>query len=158
MDITRVIDLSDEIRELAKIASADGHQNIETLINEFDSGVNRFNKPGEALFGAYDAASIIGIGGINIDPYCALPTVGRVRRLFIKPDARRSGVATALMRQIEETGRRYFSKLNLRTNSQTASRFYISLGYSTVEDEEKISHEKIFDTPFSNKRREQGKR
>ena len=144
MNIIRITDLSDGIRELAKIASVDGHQNIETLVNEFDSGVNRFNKPGEALFGAYDAPSILGIGGINIDPYYGLPTVARVRRLFVKPDARRRGVATALMLQIEEIGRRYFSKLQLLTNSQTASRFYINLGYRTVEHKEKISHEKIF--------------
>ncbi len=144
MDIIRITDLSDGIRALAKIASVDGHQNIETLVNEFDSGVNRFKKPGEALFGAYDATSILGIGGINIDPYYGLPTVARVRRLFVKPDARRRGVATALMLQIEEIGRRYFSKLQLLTNSQTASRFYINLGYRTVEHKEKISHEKIF--------------
>lgn len=71
MDIIRVTDLSEEIRELAKIASVGGYRNIETLVNEFDSGVNRFSKPGEALFGAYEATSILGIGGINIDPYFA---------------------------------------------------------------------------------------
>ncbi len=144
MDIIRITDLSDGIRELAKIASADGHQNIETLVKEFDSGVNRFSKPGEALFGAYDATSILGIGGINIDPYYGLPTVARVRRLFVKPDARRRGVATALMLQIEETGRRHFSGLQLLTNSRTASQFYLSLGYETVEHQEKVSHEKLF--------------
>ncbi len=144
MDIIRVTDLSEEIRELAKIASVGGYRNIETLVNEFDSGVNRFSTPGEALFGAYEATSILGIGGINIDPYYGLATVARVRRLFVKPDARRRGVATALMLQIEEIGRKYFSKLQLFTNSETASRFYINLGYRAVKHREKISHEKLF--------------
>ncbi len=144
MDIIRVTDLSEEIRELAKIASVGGYRNIETLVNEFDSGVNRFSKPGEALFGAYEPTSILGIGGINIDPYYGQATVARVRRLFVKPDARRRGVATALMLQIEEIGRKYFSKLRLFTNSETASRFYINLGYRTVKHREKISHEKLF--------------
>ena len=144
MDIIRVTDISEGIRELAKIASLDGQRNVDTLVKEFDSGINRFNKPGEALFGAYEATSILGIGGINIDPYYESSTVARVRRLFVKPDARRRGVATALMLQIEETGRRHFSRLQLLTNSQTASRFYLSLGYETVEHDKKVSHEKLF--------------
>ena len=102
MNILRITNISKEIRELAKIASIDGHRNIETLVDEFDSGVNRFGKPGEALFGAYEATSILGIGGINKDPYHGQAKVARVRRLFIRPDARRRGVATALMIQIEE--------------------------------------------------------
>lgn len=59
MKISPVTGVSKEIRNLAAIAEADGHRNINTLISEFETGVNCFDKPGEALFGAYNGTTIV---------------------------------------------------------------------------------------------------
>ncbi len=143
MNIAPIIALSDGIRALAAQAMVEGHQNIQTLVDEFETEINCFDKPGEGLFGAYRGNSIVGIGGVSVDPYDRLDVVARVRRVFVLPTARREGVATALMQQIEEMARRHFPKIQLFTASTTASRFYVNLGYSQVHHRAKVSHEKL---------------
>ncbi|MCZ6643720.1 MAG: GNAT family N-acetyltransferase [Gammaproteobacteria bacterium] len=144
MKLSLITGVSKGIRNLAAIAEADGHRNINTLISEFEAGVNCFDKPGEALFGAYNGTTIVGIGGVNIDPFENLAVVARVRRVFVAPAVRRRGVASVLMDEIERIARGHFSKVQLYTTSATASHFYIARGYSPVYGRPRVSHEKLF--------------
>ncbi len=49
-----------------------GFKAIQRLANNWLSGENRFDRQGEALFVAKESDRIIGICGLNIDPYIAL--------------------------------------------------------------------------------------
>ncbi len=140
MKISLITGVSKGIRNLAAIAEVDGHRNINTLISEFETGVNCFDKPGEALFGAYNDTTILGIGGA----FENLEVVARVRRVFVAPTVRRRGIASVLMDEIERIARGHYSKVQLYTTSATASRFYITRGYSPVYGRPRVSHEKLF--------------
>ena len=144
MNIQQITALPKEMCTLAAAAKADGHRNIETLVREFESGENRFGNCGEGLFLAYDAGILIGIGGVNVDPFESPLRVARVRRLFVALDTRRRGVATALMQHIEDLARVHFARIQLFTDSEVAGRFYVSRGYAPVYNRVKVSHEKVF--------------
>ena len=75
----------------AMITSADaGFRFLDRLVNEYKNGTNNFNKPSEALYGVYTHEGIlIGIGGLNIDPYTKGQKVGRVRRFYISKKIRK---------------------------------------------------------------------
>ena len=144
MDIRRLHEIPESVHSLAEIASAEGHNNVLTLLQEYESGLNRFNKPGEALFAAYENGRIVGIGGVNVDPYETAEEVARVRRLYVIPEARRRGVASRLMWHIEAVAaRQHFRRIQLFTASSAAGDFYQRLGYSATT-RHKVSHEKWF--------------
>ena len=65
------------------------------LSDEWDSGANRFSKPGEAIFAAWAAGTLIGVCGLNVDPYTGDRRVGRVRHLYVLAGFRRLGVGPA---------------------------------------------------------------
>ncbi len=143
MHITRETELPADAQRLARLASHLGHNHLDRLISEFEAGINRFDRPGEALFVIRGGdRSLIGVGGLNIDPYYPQSPPGRVRRLFIHPSHRRKGVGSVLMRSIEAYASHYFTLLQLFTSSATADAFYTSLGYDRVHDRFKVSHAK----------------
>lgn len=142
MRIERISEMSDSVLDLAAVARNGGYKNIDTLTREYRSGLNRFQDAGEGLFGVVEGGRLLGIGGLNIDPYENSRKVGRIRRLYVHPASRRDGVASLLMRKIEALATQNFSRVQLFTTSSTANRFYTSLGYRVVESREKVSHEK----------------
>lgn len=139
--IRPVSDVTPEIMALAETAKQEGHNNVRTLVDEFASGENRFDKSGEALLGAYQDDRLVGICGLNVDPYETAEPVARVRRLYVLPEVRRLGVATALVAQLEVLAARRFQRIQLFTASREAGRFYERLGYQPTE-RRKVSHEK----------------
>ena len=50
---------------------------------EWRTGTNRFDRPDEALFGAWAKGQLVGVCGLNIDPYRGDDRVGRVRHLYV---------------------------------------------------------------------------
>jgi GNAT superfamily N-acetyltransferase len=142
VNVFQAIELPSGIHDLACLARDSGHHHLDRLITEFETGANRFDKPGEALFAVHDdTQSLVGVGGINIDPYDAL-SVGRVRRLYVHSHHQRSGIGSLLMRTIEAHASKHFSVLQLFTSSPAADAFYSSLGYDQVRDRTKVSHAK----------------
>ena len=65
---------------LEKEAVGAGFRFLTRLINEWHSGANRFDAPGECLMAAYLNQQLIGIGGLSVDPY-ADNNVARLRRV-----------------------------------------------------------------------------
>src|SRR4029077_6614438 len=61
----------------------DGWQFVRRLADEWTSGANRFDKPDEALFIASVDSVIVGVCGLNADPYASDESVGRVRHLYV---------------------------------------------------------------------------
>ena len=102
---------------------------MRRLVDDWSSGANRFDRPGEFLLGAYLGERLAGVGGLNRDPYVFDDLTGRVRHVFVMPDARRSGVGTALLLHIIARAPEPFRVLRLRTFSADGAAFYAALGF-----------------------------
>jgi GNAT superfamily N-acetyltransferase len=123
---------------------------VRRLVDEWTSGVNRFDLPGEELFVAWsgarpgDAAErsagavdhprrVIGVGGLNIDPYVTARGVGRVRHVYVLTSDRRSGVGAQLVKAIVDAAHGRFEVLRLRTGNPAAAHLYERLGFERVD-------------------------
>jgi GNAT superfamily N-acetyltransferase len=102
---------------------------VRRLADEWTDGTNRFDRPGEALFVNRIAGRIVGVCGLNVDPYTAEPNVGRVRHLYVLSPYRRLGVGRALVSDVVDAARGRFRRLRLRTGDPGAAHFYETLGF-----------------------------
>ena len=116
-----------------------GYNFLQRTIDDWYSGVNKFNKPGEKLWGLFIGKDLIGVGGLNKDPYTLAPRVGRVRHLYIREAQRLKGSATLIVTKIVEEANHNFTMLRLFTDNAGASAFYEKLGFKQTE-EYKASH------------------
>ena len=120
---------------LAPLLRESTHEFMSRLVTEFENGANRFDRPGEALFGAFAGpvadSTMIGICGLNLDPYLKDGHTGRVRHLYVLADWRRAGVGRQLVGVVIAEARQHFDQLTLWTND--AAPFYRALGF--VEDD-----------------------
>jgi GNAT superfamily N-acetyltransferase len=126
------------VYELRKESSTEGYRFIGTLCEEWVSGTNRFNAPGEAVFVATDDGQVVGVCGLNSDPYVQDPRIGRVRRLYVSPAHRRGGVGRALLEAVITHARGHFRLLRVRT--EEASEFFIAHGFQCIESEPDTTH------------------
>ncbi|MCG8351337.1 MAG: GNAT family N-acetyltransferase [Chloroflexales bacterium] len=108
---------------------------LNRLADEWSSGANRFQKPGECLFLACSGNVIAGVCGLNIDPYAADPTVGRVRRLFVSPTFRGRQIGTRLVHSVIAAAHGTFRLLRVRTENPQAGRLYERLGFRRIHGE-----------------------
>ena len=83
----------DRLVALATEAEATGFRGLSRLFSEWQAGGNRFDQPGEALFIATDNGGVVGVCGLNREPYLDDPTVGRIRHLYVAVAHRRKGSA-----------------------------------------------------------------
>jgi GNAT superfamily N-acetyltransferase len=112
---------------------------VGRTIDEWNSGVNCFSEAGEGLWGLVSGGELIGIGGLNRDPYIEVAGTGRVRHLYIRHAYRRKGCATLLMQTIIDRARLHFHTLRLYTDNPAAASFYEGLGFEGT-DGYKMSH------------------
>ena len=105
--IERLTDLQPE-RLAPLIAESERHglRLVRRLVDEWASGANRFDRPGEALFVARSGEQVVGVCGLNIDRYAAQPSVGRLRHLYVLSAHRRLGIGEQLVTRVIETARR----------------------------------------------------
>jgi N-acetylglutamate synthase-like GNAT family acetyltransferase len=73
---------------------------VERLIQEYCNGLNCFEKSGEVLLTASVQGAVVGIGGLNRDPYFSAPHVGRLRHLYVESVWRRCGIGHLLVTQL----------------------------------------------------------
>jgi GNAT superfamily N-acetyltransferase len=106
-----------------------GYRFVRRLADEWASGANRFDRPGEALFAAWMNGRLIGACGLNVDPYTPAPGVGRVRHLYVLTDCRRSGIGRRLVEQVLGAARGRFDRLRLSTQNPAAAQLYERLGF-----------------------------
>lgn len=120
-----------ELDHLVDESAASGYHFVTKLVEEYKSGVNRFSKPGEALFAAVDpkTGQIVGVGGLNQDPYTNLPEVGRVRHVYVAANYRQLGIGRMLLTQILSAADGHFRLLTLRTSNPAADRLYQQIGF-----------------------------
>lgn len=120
---------ADRLAVLITESERAGLQFVRRLAEEWASGRNRFDRPGEALFGALLDGRLVGVCGLNVDPYAAGPRVGRVRHLYVSAAHRRLGVGRQLVSAVVAAARGPFSTLRLHTANPAAARLYESLGF-----------------------------
>jgi GNAT superfamily N-acetyltransferase len=128
--IGSVCEISPErFAELVAESEHGGFRFVRTLVDEWASGRNRFDKSGEALFAATFEARLVGVCGLSVDPYLNLPRVGRVRRLYVLSEFRRQGVGRRLVQEVVAASQGVFEVLRLRSATADASRLYAALGF-----------------------------
>jgi GNAT superfamily N-acetyltransferase len=119
----------DRIRELLVDSEAMGSRIVRRLVDDWTAGANRFDRPGEVLFGASIAGRLVGVCGLNVDPYAADPRVGRLRHLYVLTACRRHGVGRQLVARTIEVAADRFDSLRLRTSNPAAARLYEAAGF-----------------------------
>jgi GNAT superfamily N-acetyltransferase len=96
--IARVIELSrDRLSALLAESEASGYRFVRRLADEWDRGINRFSRPGEALLAAECGGQLVGVCGLNVDPYQGDPRVGRVRNVYVLAACRGRGIGRRLV-------------------------------------------------------------
>lgn len=117
----------------------EGYWMLVRLRDGWLSGSNTFRRKNEALFGVYRGRELIGVGGLNIDPYFEDRRCGRVRHLYVGAAYRRLGVGSMLVSAIIERARPRFSVLNTRAPEESFA-FYERLGFLRISGEEFVTH------------------
>jgi GNAT superfamily N-acetyltransferase len=141
VEVKRMAGLPPGLDDLVRAASGEGFGALQRLRDEWDSGANRFDRPGEVLLEARVGALLAGVCGLNRDPHAGSPDIGRVRRLYVEPAFRRRGVGRLLVAEIIRFAPPLFSRLRLRTRRDDADRFYLALGFRPVVGDPDATHE-----------------
>jgi len=113
---------------------------VRRLAHEWTSGRNRFDRPGEGFFAAVVDGRMIGVCGLNVDPYASAPTVGRVRHLYVLSASRKASVGQRLVREVVAAARGPFGMLRLRTENEAAARLYERMGFRRCADVADCTH------------------
>jgi GNAT superfamily N-acetyltransferase len=139
--IIRLHDLPpDRLAKLVAESEQAGFRFVRRLVEDWESGANKFAHTGEALFAAVLAGRVIGVCGLNADPYLRDGRVGRVRHLYVATAFRRRGIGRLLVATVVDTARNAFELLRLRTESEPAGRFYESLGFRRCDGPPDCTH------------------
>lgn len=130
-----------ELEPIIQESLAEGFTLVKRMKENWEYGSNRFDRLGEIYLGAYINDQLVGVGGINIDPYQLEINVGRLRHLYVLKEFRRLGVAKKIVEYIIEHSGPYFKVIRLRSNDndQTGNLFYQSMNFKEVNTD-KVSH------------------
>lgn len=131
---------TDRLAALLAESEQQGFRFVRRLVQEWESGDNRFDRPGEALFVARVGVDVVGVCGLSVDSYTGDPKVGRVRHLYVLVPHRRSGVGEQLVADVLEAAPGRFERLHLRTTNPTAARLYERLGFRRTFDARDRTH------------------
>ena len=123
-----------------RIESLEQHFNmLRRLAENWQSGKNRFNAPGETLLGAFVNHQLVGVCGINSDPFSPQPRVGRIRHLYVSEKCRGLGIGKQLLTVVMADASIWFDFLNTHA-PDTAYGFYRRAGFTLVSDEPRVTH------------------
>src|SRR5256886_16923822 len=101
----------DSLAALIAESEQAGLRFVRRLVEEWGTSANRFDRSGEALFAASVDGQLVGVCGLNIDPYAADDRIGRLRHLYVRPAFRRRGVGRRLVTKAIHTSRGRFAGL-----------------------------------------------
>ncbi|SIQ66061.1 Acetyltransferase (GNAT) domain-containing protein [Bacillus cereus] len=114
---------------LVQESKDEGFNFLIKLISDYENKINIFNKTGECLYGIFQGEKLIGIGGLNKDPYTENNRIGRMRRFYIAKEYRRKGVGKLLLVRILSEAKKYFNIVVLHTDTEQGDKFYTSSGF-----------------------------
>lgn len=130
----------EQIGPLLTESEAEGFAFVRRVVNEWDSGANRFLGEGEALLGCFLDGHLVGICGLTRDPYQNEATVGRLRNLYVLPAYRGRRVGTALAHRVIELAASAFRVLRLRAATPKAGALYERLGFTATTELDNCTH------------------
>ncbi|WP_162596278.1 GNAT family N-acetyltransferase [Methylobacterium sp. 17Sr1-1] len=107
---------------------------MRRLFEDHATGANRFDRPGERLLRAWHGGHLVGVGGLNGDPYVADNGIGRLRHLYVLAAHRRLGLGAVLVRALLREAEGHFRVVRLRTVSAEAAAFYRRLGFQETAE------------------------
>jgi GNAT superfamily N-acetyltransferase len=120
------------VSSLAARATEEGFDFLNRLEADWTSGANRFDQTGEILLAVTDGASLLAVGGLNVDPYDT-SGFGRLRRVYVVPEHRAAGIGRALVAALLDHARPTFQSVRLRAGTNDAGKFYDCLGFRRVD-------------------------
>ncbi|MGG2933672.1 GNAT family N-acetyltransferase [Bacillus pacificus] len=132
-----------EFKYLVQESKEEGFKFLKKLINEYENELNTFNKSGECLYGIFQGEKLIGIGGLNADPYKENNKIGRLRRFYIAKDYRRIGLGKLLLNKLLSHAEKYFKVVVLHTDTKQGDVFYTANGFVKREVYKRSSHYKV---------------
>jgi GNAT superfamily N-acetyltransferase len=130
----------EEFAVLVRDSEEAGWRFVRRLSDEWATGTNRFRQPGEALFAARLDGVLVGVCGLNVDPYTGNARVGRVRRLYVHSSHRRQGIGRELVVAVIQAATGVFDALRLRTENPEAAHFYEALGFRPAAGDSDCTH------------------
>lgn len=130
--------LPDDIGRLLEEADGEGHNLVRRLVEDWIDGSNRFDRFGEIAMAARADTRLVGVGGLNQDPYLDDSTVGRIRHVYVSPDARGQGVGRLMVSALVEHARTTFRRVRLRSTG--SPEFYLALGFEKADGERDATH------------------
>lgn len=131
-DIRRIRDARDpEVNAL--VSRSDSY--LDSLYppesNHAESAVSLLSQ-GAAFFGGYVADTLVACGAVKIETDCDHP-YGEIKRLFVDPDHRSAGLASALMAHLEQLLRTKdigIARIEVGVSQPEALGLYRKLGYA----------------------------
>lgn len=132
-----------EFKYLVQESKEEGFKFLKKLINEYENELNTFNKSGECLYGIFQGEKLIGIGGLNADPYTENNKIGRLRRFYIAKDYRRIGLGKLLLNKLLSHAEKYFKVVVLHTDTKQGDVFYTANGFVKREVYKRSNHYKV---------------
>lgn len=125
-----------QLEPLVSESQREGFGFVSRLCDDWMRGTNRFLENGEALFGLFDSGVLIAVGGINRQDHLT----GRLRRFYVMPSHRRRGLGRLLLHHILNHAAPYFRSVVLRTNTDSADRFYRACGFIRIHGSTDPTH------------------
>lgn len=132
--IQRIVLPTPGIDQLRAESLAEGYSFLDTLIQDWQTGENRFDQPGEILCGSFDQGLLVAVGGLNRDPFVPDTAIGRIRRVYVRSAWRNRGVGRALITFLIQKARETFPAVRLRAENPPAARLYERLGFLPIDD------------------------
>ncbi len=132
-------ELIQQLSPLAKNAKEDGYNFVQRTIDEWNSGINKFDLKNEVLYGVKINNDIVAIGGCNQDPYVMNERIGRIRHVYVHKDFRGLGLSTMLMDKVLDFAKERYPIIRLSTNNPVAAMIYENYGF-TREFDKKQTH------------------
>lgn len=141
VDIACIIEIEEaSISHLLEESLSQGFRFLERLVQDYRSGLNCFEKPGEVLLTASFQSTVIGVGGLNQDPYFNDSKIGRLRHLYVQSGWRRRGVGRLLVHHLIHEASQHYQLLTLRTDTPAGNQFYQKLQFKTQPNWEHTTH------------------
>ncbi|MDO9223498.1 MAG: GNAT family N-acetyltransferase [Caulobacter sp.] len=113
-------------------AAAEGVRNMALLAGEFGSDADPYLEPG-ALFAAVIGGDLAGVGGVTVETGLDEPAM-RMRRLYVRPAFRRTGVARALAGAMMQQGFQTAPLLTLNAAASAAAPpFWEAMGFAPAD-------------------------
>jgi GNAT superfamily N-acetyltransferase len=132
--------------ELRSQSMAEGFNMLRRLEENWLSGHNRFERPGEKLIGAYAEGLIVGACGLNIDPFTQAAGTGRLRHFYVDTRWRNRRIGSGLLSEILQDADRCFDFINTNAPS-SAFTFYERAGFIVLPGMNNFTHQLCLRNP-----------